>query len=321
VREVIFDDPKESLARAEHALELSEGLAGIGVSQRSLADLKARAWMELGNARRVVSDFPGAHQAFAESRRELDADSGEREHEGLYGELFATLLLAQRRFAEGLRWADRAIRAERRAGNRHREGRCLVVKAQLLYHSGERERALQTIELSLGFLDPHREPNVFLAGLKNVAFILDGLGRHEEALARIQRLRPVFAQSVGRTLQLNFSWIEGRIAGRAGDVRSAEAAMQGAMMGFAEQGNLHDAAQAALELANLYLEAGRGADVERLAAWAHMTFSACRIDQESLAALLVWREAARAHTVTVELLASLGAALSARLRHRPTAGH
>jgi tetratricopeptide (TPR) repeat protein len=305
VREVIFDDPKESLARAEHALELSEGLAGIGVSEPGLADFKARAWMELGNARRVVSDFPGAHQAFQQAQKQLLQGSGDPRDEAAFARLVASLLKVQKKPTEGLVWVERALRVEKQIGDRHAVGRCMMLKSMLLYDSHEPELALKTIERALEYLDPLREPNVYLGAAKNVALFLEALGRPEEALERIRSLRPAFDGAAGRTLRLNLGWIEGRLAGRAGDLRAAEAAFQRAMLGFAELGNFHDSAQAALELANLYLEAGRTVDVGRLAAWAHRTFSACGIDREAVAALVVWSDAARTRTVTASMLASL----------------
>ena len=56
---------RETLRLAELALLVAERCGG----GPGAGELRARAWAELGNARRILADLPGAAQAFAQAER------------------------------------------------------------------------------------------------------------------------------------------------------------------------------------------------------------------------------------------------------------
>ena len=72
--------------------------------------------------------------------------------------------------------------------------------------------------------------------------------------------------------------------------------------GFIREGNGYDAAMASLDLALLYLKDGRTADVRRLAEEMATLFEAQDVHREALAAVVLFREAARREEVTAALV-------------------
>ena len=73
-RELLFDDPEESLSLSLLALELADAL-GSGTGAATRADLQSLAWSDIGNCRRILGDLQGARQAVNESARAIEDGS------------------------------------------------------------------------------------------------------------------------------------------------------------------------------------------------------------------------------------------------------
>lgn len=78
-----------------------------------------------------------------------------------------------------------------------------------------------------------------------------------------------------------------------------------------------DAAQACLDLAQVYLRQARPAEVKRLASQIVAVFRAQRVHREALAAVILFQEAAEQDRVTVELAQKLSSYLR-RAQHQPS---
>lgn len=96
-------------------------------------------------------------------------------------------------------------------------------------------------------------------------------------------------------------WVEGGIAAGLGRREQALAALEQARRYFNARRITYDAALASLELAVLYLEERRPAEVKRLAEEMYWIFKAQGVHQETLAALRIFCEAARKEEATTEL--------------------
>ena len=117
-------------------------------------------------------------------------------------------------------------------------------------------------------------------------------------LPKIRRL----ATARGDELDLlRVRWLEGRIAAVLGRRREAVEAFSRVREGFAAREIAYDAALASLELAVLYLEDGRAADVRLLARQMVWIFRTQGLHQEALAALRLFCEAAERSSVTLNL--------------------
>ncbi|MFL6193587.1 MAG: hypothetical protein ACJ75H_05410, partial [Thermoanaerobaculia bacterium] len=83
------------------------------------------------------------------------------------------------------------------------------------------------------------------------------------------------------------------------------------------QGNGYDAAMASLDLTLLYLKEGRTADVRLLAEEMVALFEARDVHRETLAALVLFQEAARREEVTAAMVRELAGFLESEPLRRP----
>jgi len=106
---------------------------------------------------------------------------------------------------------------------------------------------------------------------------------------------------VGKKLNtLRVRWLEGLVAAGLGRTEEAVAALEEVRREFAARGIAFDTALVSLDLAVIYLGQGRTAEVKALAAEMVAIFRAQRVQQEALAAVLVFQKAADRERATIE---------------------
>jgi hypothetical protein len=107
--------------------------------------------------------------------------------------------------------------------------------------------------------------------------------------------------------------LEGRIALGLGRHEEAEDRLLRAYRLSVEEGSELDAVLGLLELAVLYVEQGRTAEVRRIAQQIQPAFASLDVQLEATAALMLFQQAAAAERVTVEAIRSLRDGLQRRL--------
>jgi hypothetical protein len=117
-------------------------------------------------------------------------------------------------------------------------------------------------------------------------------------------------------------WLSARIAAGQGRREEAIAGLEQVRREFTVRQLPYDAARASLELAALWLEEGRTAEVRELSVAMVWIFKAQGIARETLAALAIFRDAAQKETATVELVRHVLAEMEKvrRSAPRPEAG-
>jgi tetratricopeptide (TPR) repeat protein len=301
------DDPAESEALAAVALEICDHLPGEGFRARLLNDLKAEAWSYIGNCRRILSDLRGAQRAFKEAESFLARGSQDPMERARIQDLRASLLGAQRDFDGAVSLLSEAISQYRQVRDSHREGRALVNQAKLLSTRGRPEEAIPILNRAAGLVDEDREPRLKLALRNNLLYILTDVGRLEEAFQLIPEIRELARKHASRHDRLRVLWTEGRLRQRLGQEKLAEEALSQVREGFIAAGVGYDVAQVSLDLASLYLEAGRTADVRRLAVETMPLFASRNVQRELLMAWQLFMEAAERDAATVGLLKKVAA--------------
>ena len=103
-------------------------------------------------------------------------------------------------------------------------------------------------------------------------------------------------------MQNRRSWVRGKIARGLGQLKLAETRFLAARDGFLAEGVPYDTALVSLELALLYAEQGRTAELKRLAAEMVPIFTSRHIHREALAALTFLRQAVEAEEASLEVL-------------------
>jgi tetratricopeptide (TPR) repeat protein len=315
-RETATRNPQGAEELARLALVLADRLSAALYGRDRIEDLRARGWSLMGNARRVRSDLRGADEAFRAARLHLSPDNGDPRERAAILDREASLRRDQLRFDLAEALLEDAIETFRGLGEVHLWGRSLVNLADVHHNSGDLERALDLLREALPLLDDEREPRVLLNARHNLADYLSKLGRFEEALAAYREARPLYREFPEPWVENRRRWVRGRILRGLGRTAAAEKLLLRARDGFVDEGIPYDTALAALELATLYAEQERTADLKRLAEEMVPIFSSLQIHREALAALAVLKQAMEREEAGVEMVRAVAEFLE-RARFEP----
>jgi tetratricopeptide (TPR) repeat protein len=304
----------ESLALL--ALEVLDCLDAAYYGAEAIEDLRARSWAYVANARRVNADLRGAEEAFALAFASLKRGTLEPMDRAVLLDLKASLLRAQRRFSKALGLLRRAAAIFLDLGEKHQAGGVLVKMSTVHHAAGEPERSIPLLYRALVLIDPAREPRLLLSAWHNLIDNLAEAGQFMEAQKLLAKARPLYRQFPQPWVQNRFKWVEGRIARGLGQREQAESLLLAARDGFLSEGAAYDTALVSLEVASLYAEQGRMAELKRIAAEMMPIFSSRQIHREALAALAFWRQAVEAEKACLNLVTGVASFLK-RARHDP----
>jgi tetratricopeptide (TPR) repeat protein len=298
------------------ALRLSDLLAAEHYHAESLEDSRARAWAHVGNARRIRSDLQGADEAFRQAWEHFERGSEDLFERAILLDLDASLRRAQRRFDDAFRFLRKAVSLFLELGERHRAGRSLVNLSTVFQYSGEPERGIPPLHQALELIDPVQEPRLILLVRHNLVHCLALSGRFLEAQRASREARPLYQSFPDARLQNRRLWVEGKIARGLSQLGRAESLFLAARDGFLAEGIPYETALVSLELALLYAEQRRTAELKRLAAEMVPIFASRQIHREALAALAVFQQAVAAERADVEVVAGVADYLQ-KARHAP----
>jgi tetratricopeptide (TPR) repeat protein len=297
----------EELARL--ALELSNHLDESRYGTEALEDLRGRAWAYIGNARRVQSDLRGAQEALDCALVHLRQGTREPWERAVWLDLKGSLLRAQRRFDEALRLMNRALLLFLAVGDQHRAGRTLLNMDNVFHHSGRSEEGIPLLYRALELIDPEQEPMLLLMAKHNLIDDLAECGRYMEAQRLFIQARPMYRRFTEPFVEIRRLWVEGKIVRGLGQPEKAERLLLAARNGFTKLASPYDLALVSLELAGLYSEYGKGAELKRLAEEMVPIFSSLQIQRETLAAFNLWYQAVQAETAEAGMAARVATAL------------
>jgi tetratricopeptide (TPR) repeat protein len=295
--------------RADRAVELAE-LASwlaerISGEEAWCRRVQGFAWAHLGNARRVHGDLEGADEAFRKARKlwKRSSDPLNLLARTRLLELHASLRRDQGRLTDALTLLDRALEVED-VGEDLRKS-LLISKAAVLEALGNFGRAIDVLSDAALLAAKTGEARLLFALRFNMAVNHGFLGHHAAVEAMLPKIRRLATARGDELDLLRVRWLEGRIAAVLGRRREAVEAFSRVREGFAAREIAYDAALASLELAVLYLEDGRAADVRLLARQMVWIFRTQGLHPEVLAALRLFCEAAERNAVTLNLVRRL----------------
>lgn len=317
-RELWSEDPSAVADLADLAVQIAERLDPARYGERLVEDVRAVAWAHLGNAYRIASDLRRAEEAL---RRSLEHHFRAGEDASTEAEILsflASLRNSQGRFEEAARLLDRVIEVYHAGKERHLEGRAMIQKGLALGYGGQHGKAIRLIRSGLSRLDLHREPRLAVAAWHNLVVYLTESGRHREALETLEKQRQLYLNHGDQMHLVRFNWLKGMITRDLGRLEEAEAALREARDAFVERGIGFDAALVSLDLAMVYALRGDHGQVKRLAAEMVPIFESRDVHQEAIAALLIFKQAAEAERVSLDLLGRIAAWLQ-RSRRDPDA--
>lgn len=284
----------------------------------AVRDLRALVEAHRGNALRLRRDITGARHCFARAHRLLEDGGGDVEVLARVMSLHGSLLLDVSRPRQALRCLTQAESIYRRLGAEIQRGRVLIKCANAWRNLAEPESALALTEEALECLEGEKDVTLKAKAVKNLAVCYWELGRYREARDILRSQRRLFDACPETAFQLRLCWLRAMIHQGLDEGAWAERAYGKARDGFLELGDAYNAALVSLDLAGLYLEQGRLAEVERDAAAIYPVLCRHELSAEAGAAFLLYVEAARRHRVTAHLVREVAGRLRQHgAAHRP----
>lgn len=312
----VFEDVARAAELGSLALEVSEGLSPQVYGGREVATVQARAWSALGNALRVRSELREADRALSSSRELLERGHGAATDRADYLSLLGSLRMSQARYEEARRVLEEAAGLYGQQGEAESQAKVLIKLGKALEEAGAPNEAVPLLERAEQIL---REDGteLFLYARQVRATCLNESGRAGEARELLEALRPEWmARFSSFSHHQRLRWLDARISRGEGDLAAAERKFLVVQAGFEEREEAYDYALVSLEIAALYLEQGRTAEVRELAERMLPIFQSQDIHRHAMAALVLVQRAVASDTVTVTLLHEVGQYLR-RARSNP----
>jgi len=299
------EDPEQMVLLAERAVAVAAELDPMVYGRELVADMRARALAELGNAHRVADDLEAAERAL-QGAIEWSA-RGTQDPLLLVRimDLTASLCGYQRRFPEALVLLEAVYTLYERHGDRHNAGRSLISKGLYTGYSNAPERAVELITAGLAMIQPARDPKLVISAVHNLIGFMADCGRFEEAQRLLKCSRPAYFAEGDRLNLLKLRWLEGRIAAGLGRLRRAEKAFLDVRANLEETGLGYHAALVSLDLAAVWLRQEKTEEARAQIEELVVTFRARRIAREALAAMLLLKESFQADRLTLTLIHSV----------------
>jgi tetratricopeptide (TPR) repeat protein len=297
-----YRNPEKMLLLAVSAKTVAELLDPAEHGAALVADLQARALAEMGNALRVNEQWDLAEEALLAADARLGEGSGDPLLTARVADVQASLCSDRRRLGEALDLLQVAHKLYRRAGDLHLAGRALISWGITTHYDGRPREAVPLLQEGLELIDSGRDPQLLAVGQQSLIHALADSGEFQEAgrLLLGSGLRQAFAAEPLSLLKLR--WVEGKVLAGLGKRRLAEKALEQARDGFLARGREYDAALVGLELAALWLEQGRTAEVREVAEETVDLLWGLGVHSEAFKAASLLRAACRQRVATVGLV-------------------
>ncbi len=295
----LSDDYEEAYHLAALALSIADRSAHT-------FDLHVLAAAAMGNACRAKCDLRKADSHFEYVRFLLHSqDVTDLAVLAEVDDLEGSLRKDQRRFDHAEELLGRAIALYRLIGRQAPAAKVTLILADVHFYRGDPHQAISTLEGVLPQIRAGSEIHDYFCARHNLAFYLTSCGRHEEALELFEEDTELFARHGHPVDQSRRRWLEGMIYSGLGRLQSAEEAFVEARDALVDRGMGFAAAMVSMDLAALYLRAGRMEEVRSLAEAIIPIFQAQDIHREAIAALVMFQEAVRREAVTLAFVERL----------------
>jgi transcriptional regulator with XRE-family HTH domain len=300
-RDAAGDSAERALYLAELAALAAEGVAGTGAWRWRLQGY-ARA--HLANALRVGGDLPAAEREMARAEELWRSGAAEDPgllNEARVLHLQASLLREQRLLSEALALLDRALLADRWGETPS----LLMGEAKALEELSHFDAAIALLRRAASMVDGERRPRTLFVAHAQLLTNLCHLGRHREASLGLAEVRGLALSLSNELDLLRVDWLQGKIAAGMGRTDEAIALLERVRAAFEARENAYDTALVTLELAEVHAALGHTAEVKALARESAPTFRDQGVHREARRALDLFCRAAEEERVSVQLARSV----------------
>jgi tetratricopeptide (TPR) repeat protein len=299
-----YRDPKKMLRLAYDAARVAEHTPAdkYEPSPGFVMDLRARAFAELGNARRINDQFAEAERDFSRARAFLVGGTGDFLLEARVLDLEASLYSSQGHFEDAISLLDKVHDLYQEVGDIHLAGRALISKGFNLRRAGRPYQAIAILEQGVRLVEADRDPELPVIAQQGLLDALVDAGEFGRAnrILLASGLREAFSAEPLNLLKLR--WVEGKVHAGLGRLKRAETIYCSVREELHRLGSHYDAALLGLDLVALWLRQDRVAEVRTLAEEMYETFELLEVRQAAQHALYFVREACRRQRLTVPMI-------------------
>lgn len=298
------EDSRETLRLAKLACKVADQLDPEFYGEKQVLDMRGRCWGEYASACRHHDDLVQADWCIQRALDLYKQGSGSTSLRARLAEITAGILTHQRHFEPALRALDLSFSLYLQQGQAQDALRVLIGRGICTGRSGDAEMALLILARALMFAAEHdiRDPKLSFIVLHNILLFRVEHGEFAEARRQLFEMRPLYAKHAGSVDALKLRGIEARIAAGLGDDERAERGFLEVREEFNRRGQVYHASVAGLDLAGVWLRKGRLSDVKKMVADILDVFRSRHVARESIAALLVLREALERDRASQELI-------------------
>lgn len=312
-RRKVTEDPWIALSLAECAQDAAMRLSHAEIGSEWAMTCLARAHAFRGNALRVSNDLRQADAALVFGWTLFSEEgNGDPLVEAEIFSFFASLRTDQGQLGEAEQYLDRGLAIYQAMEDSQQVARVLVQKSIVLHNRLDFDGALATATEALTVLSREGDPKLYLAAVHNRLWILQEVGRVNEAWTEFCASASLYDQFTDAWTRVRRTWLAGTLQKHRGFFEEALQALLDARDGFDADGQSFYAALVGLDLADLWLALGNSAEVRRVAEETVPVFLAQEVRRDVAAALLLFQEAARQEAATSamvrQLITSLGQA-------------
>jgi len=309
-------DPESMVLTATLAVALTERLSPGSSGTAALADLQAYALAELGNSQRIVDDVAVSEATLASAVDRAGRGTGDVRLLAYLMDLTASLYTDVRRYDEALQLRDAVYAIYAKVGDRHLVGKALISKGFTLINALRAEEGIPFLTQGLTMIDAARDPRLVMTGVLNLIWSLVECGKAAQARSLFRLSQAFFSAQIERIDAIKCVWLEGRIAAALGEEEPAEQRFREALASYEEVRLPGYVAMVSIDLAILWLRAGRTAEIAPLIEETIAAFRSFGIQRDVIGTLLVVHEALKKSQLTEALLRTAGAELLSSLGHK-----
>ena len=316
---VRYRNPEEMLHLASLAQSLAENCSSSDSdSELRLADLRARAWGQYGNALRVNGNPWDAEGAFAKAQSYRRKGTGDPALKAWLLEKITPLDIFKGRFDKAIEEIDEAGQIYRELSETHLMASTMVQKAIAYVYKGDTEGAIPILNQAIPLIDHEVDPHLLLAACHNLLRAYIDLDRPDQARCLYSEIQPLYQEFSDSMILLRAAWQEGQLLRDLGQLRAAETILLRARQGFLKKNLAYEVAAVSLDLASIYVRLGLVEEVKNTVTTALPIFRALEVGRETLASLLQLQQVADQEHQALELIRTLNARIQPLARRTTT---
>lgn len=306
-RELRRDNPRAAIGLLEEALRHKVLADASRVADESgLENLAVEIHTERGNIFRLLGQHPEAELAFQTALAAWEQASGSAEALLNLGDLYGSLLIDLRRFAEADLLFARLSSRFKDQGDAARAAKLTVLRTQAAIYANDLERALRYSLEAFRLLRDTDLLEMRLNAAQHTIALNVQLGDFKEASDGADAIRAQYQRHMGAGDRAKFLWLDAQIYSGLRLHGVADGLFRRAKAQFEQIGLPFQAALVGLDLAVRLVETRRSSEArELITSELVYTFRSVGVAREGLASLILLERATEANVLDAALLKSV----------------